>query len=168
MDSSRQRRHAYRAWIFVLPFGTAAGLCAYSVLPLFRASATLSTYRTKILGFPLFWLDLPSSEIGVRITALFSALFHAPLVQAREATDRIAQGDYDEELTVHSNDELGVLGERINGMASSLKSHSEQIRRLGTEIEQTQKEVVFTMGAIGERPRDDADIRTDGFRQPLE
>ncbi len=88
--------------------------------------------------------------IGIKMTGMFSKLFQIPLLEARVATDRIAQGDFDINLTVHSNDELGVLGERLNDMAASLKSNAAHIKFLSDEIEQTQREVVFTMGAIGE------------------
>lgn len=88
--------------------------------------------------------------VNLRITLLFSRLFQQPLVQARKATDRIRQGQFDVHLTVHSNDELGLLSERINGMAGSLQRNARDIAALHAEIESTQREVVFTMGAIGE------------------
>jgi response regulator RpfG family c-di-GMP phosphodiesterase len=265
---------SYQSWLFVIPFGTAAGLYVFYVAPLFRASATIATYRVKILNFPMFfvlttivgWLtsflqgiliplsvapNIPLHDIllwnlgilgvsfismaigyylfeylnrsywiprlfrnrlesykdlfqpsirakfhiyylgvsvapilflgwiivwvginhrifsgaqylymaaflifvivaGIRITSIFSRLFQVPLVHAREATDHIARGDFEINLTVHSSDELGVLSERINDMAANLKGNETHIRLLNAEIEQTQKEVVFTMGAIGE------------------
>jgi HD-GYP domain-containing protein (c-di-GMP phosphodiesterase class II) len=264
----------YHSWLFAIPFCTAVGLYVFYVTPLFRASATIATYRVKILNFPLFfvittilcWLTsflqgviiplsvaphIPLHDIllwnlgilgvsfismaigyylfeflnrtywiprlfsnrlesykelfqpsirvkfiiyflgvsmaptlflgwiiiwvginyrifsaaqflyiaafvafftiaGIKITRIFSNLFQVPLVHAREATDRIALGDYEVNLTVHSSDELGVLSERINDMAGNLKGNECHIRFLNAEIEQTQREVVFTMGAIGE------------------
>lgn len=87
---------------------------------------------------------------GWKITGIFSRLFQLPLLEARTATDRIANGSFDVNLTVHSNDELGVLSERINDMAGRLQGNANHIQVLNEELEQTQREVVFTMGAIGE------------------
>ncbi len=100
-------------------------------------------YMTAFMAFALM-------AAGLRASSILASVFQVPLVQAREATDRIARGDFDVTLTVRSSDELGLLGERINGMARNLQANAEHIRELGTEIEQTQREVVFTMGAIGE------------------
>lgn len=87
---------------------------------------------------------------GFEITKVFSRLFEVPLLQAKKATDAIKQGDYEVSLTVHSNDEIGVLSERLNLMTNTLKMDKEQILQLNREIEETQNEVVFTMGAICE------------------
>ncbi|WP_202961167.1 HD domain-containing phosphohydrolase [Candidatus Symbiobacter mobilis] len=264
----------YQLWLLVIPFGSTACLYMLYVAPLFRAKATVDTYRGKILDFPLYfvfitifgWLSsffqgvillwivaphLPFRDIllgnfgvfgisfismaigyflfeylnrtywipkifqnrleyykdqfqpsihakfriyhlgfsvapiiflgwiiawidsnhqiisdaqyayilifiifiivtGTKITGIFSRLFQVPLLQARAATDRIAAGDFDVNVTVHSCDELGVLGERINDMAANLKGNAAHIQQLHQELEQTQREVIFTMGAIGE------------------
>lgn len=87
---------------------------------------------------------------NLSITHLFARVFQVPLVQARKATDRIGRGDFNVQLTVHSSDELGLLSERINDMAAHLQGNARDIAALQTEIESTQREVVFTMGAIGE------------------
>ncbi|MFO1198188.1 MAG: HD domain-containing protein [Burkholderiaceae bacterium] len=98
-----------------------------------------------VLAFVCFVLVL-----GMRTTAIVTRMFQGPLLDAQRATDRIRQGDFGVTLAVRSNDELGVLSERINDMSGALAAHARQIARLNHEIEQTQREVVFTMGAIGE------------------
>ena len=87
---------------------------------------------------------------GLELTILFSKTFHEPLMKAKYATQKIQDGHYDVELDVISTDELGVLSERINNMAKTLQEDKNEILALNREIEDTQKEVVFTMGAIGE------------------
>ncbi len=128
----------------------------------------VSVAPVLFLGWVIAWVDIHhhvftseqlvyivafvafSIVTGIKITGIFSRLFQIPLLEARVATDRITQRDFDINLTVHSNDEMGVLGERINDMAASLKGNAAHIKLLSDEIEQTQREVVFTMGAIGE------------------
>lgn len=123
---------------------------------------------TMFLGWIFVWTDINHSTFSqaqyvyvlaflvftaianLGITQLFARLFQVPLVQARKATDRVGRGDFDVKLTVHSSDELGLLSERINGMAAHLQGNARDIAALQAEIESTQREVVFTMGAIGE------------------
>lgn len=88
--------------------------------------------------------------IGVISTVIFSKTFQHPLVDATIAVQKITSGDFSVNLIVRSNDELGILSEGINNMASSLKADTEHIAALNREIELTQKEVIFTMGTIGE------------------
>jgi response regulator RpfG family c-di-GMP phosphodiesterase len=87
---------------------------------------------------------------GIELTSILSRTLHLPLVKAKYATTKIKEGNYDIALEVNSTDEVGVLSERINLMAHTLKEDQKEILALNQEIEATQKEVVFTMGAIGE------------------
>lgn len=87
---------------------------------------------------------------SVIATVIFSITFRHPLEDATIAVQKITSGDFSVNLIVRSNDELGILSEGINNMASSLKADTEHIAALNSEIELTQKEVIFTMGTIGE------------------
>ena len=98
----------------------------------------LGLYGLFVLGF------------GLELTVILSKSLHTPLLKAKYATQKIKEGHYDVELEVNSTDEVGILSERINGMAKTLHEDKEEILALNREIEETQKEVVFTMGAIGE------------------
>ncbi len=58
--------------------------------------------------------------------------------------------DLESKLPILSNDEFGKLSISFNNMISTINKNIKKIKVLYTEIENTQKEVIFTMGAIGE------------------
>ena len=53
-------------------------------------------------------------------------------------------------IPIEVEDEFGQLSNTFNKMTSSLHNNMNEIKELNIEIEDTQKEVIFTMGAIGE------------------
>ena len=55
-----------------------------------------------------------------------------------------------ENIPIEVEDEFGQLSNTFNHMTSSLHENMNKIKELNIEIEDTQKEVIFTMGAIGE------------------
>ena len=58
--------------------------------------------------------------------------------------------DYTQKVTVDRDDEVGQLSDAFNTMIGSMDQALEEITALNSEIENTQREVVFTMGSIGE------------------
>jgi HD-GYP domain-containing protein (c-di-GMP phosphodiesterase class II) len=100
------------------------------------------TYIAAYLLFALLF--------GLIVTFSFANTFHQPLIAAVAVTDEIRHGNFHTQLAVSATDEVGRLCERINQMSATLASDREEIMQLNHEIEATQREVVFTMGAIGE------------------
>ncbi|WP_457748670.1 HD domain-containing phosphohydrolase [Sulfurimonas sp.] len=58
--------------------------------------------------------------------------------------------DYSKSVQVDTNDEIGKLAKAFNNMLFGIYQAQKENKKLTQEIESTQKEVVFTMGAIGE------------------
>lgn len=58
--------------------------------------------------------------------------------------------DYTQKVTVDRDDEVGQLSDAFNTMIGGMDQALEEITALNCEIEDTQREVVFTMGSIGE------------------
>jgi response regulator RpfG family c-di-GMP phosphodiesterase len=58
--------------------------------------------------------------------------------------------DLSSKLPIVSNDEFGKLSKSFNKMTSTILNNITEIAHLNKEIIDTQKEVIFTMGAIGE------------------
>lgn len=58
--------------------------------------------------------------------------------------------DYTQKVTVDRDDEVGQLSDAFNTMIGGMDKALEEIIALNKEIEDTQREVVFTMGSIGE------------------
>lgn len=58
--------------------------------------------------------------------------------------------DYTQQVAVDRDDEIGQLSHAFNTMIGGMDNALGEITALNREIEDTQREVVFTMGAIGE------------------
>ncbi|WP_373020867.1 HD domain-containing phosphohydrolase [Sulfuricurvum sp.] len=59
-------------------------------------------------------------------------------------------GDYTQQVSIHRDDEIGQLSNAFNTMIHGMDDALSEITTLNKEIEDTQREVVFTMGSIGE------------------
>jgi response regulator RpfG family c-di-GMP phosphodiesterase len=55
-----------------------------------------------------------------------------------------------ENIKVNVHDEFGELSDSFNNMTTTIYGNIHKIKDLNKEIEDTQKEIIFTMGAIGE------------------
>ena len=58
---------------------------------------------------------------GTLLTVLVTRTYQTPVLEMQKATQRIADGDFEVNIPVKSNDEIGELTERVNEMASELK-----------------------------------------------
>ncbi|WP_322401883.1 methyl-accepting chemotaxis protein [Massilia luteola] len=146
---------------------TQHGLMTY---PWQNAEAGETAPRTKVAAYTLFkdwnWLiaggtyeDEITKEaarlrnryivIGLAALAIFAAILHVvmtrtvtrPLVRARDAAVRIAEGDLSVRMDVDRKDEIGLLAEAMNNISSSLsavvgkvRSGAEQIAGASGEI----------------------------------
>lgn len=101
-----------------------------------------------------FWFFV-TLVIGGLMIVLFALYFANSLIRplsrlSKTARDITVTQDYTKQVAVHSSDEIGQMGKSFNKMISSMKDAMDEIKALNKEIEDTQREVVFTMGAIGE------------------
>jgi two-component system NtrC family sensor kinase len=87
---------------------------------------------------------------------------HKPIEELRQGTIRVAEGDLDYRLTVHSNDELGELAESFNKMTADLarareeltdwaRTLEERVRRKTEELERAQASLIASakMASLG-------------------
>jgi signal transduction histidine kinase len=81
------------------------------------------------------WFAAFAASAAALILALFLVRQTTnPLRQLEAATQRIAQGNFDEEVEIRSSDEIGRLAEAFNEMARSLKLSEEAKRRMIADI----------------------------------
>lgn len=144
---------------FSLSIPARLGILAVStfVLPtlvLGTAIVILNNEGNNVLGrdlIPIFSIILTDGGGLIFLITLFKSLsIETPLTELTQAAHRIGQGDLNVRVTVRSVDKLGQLGGAFNNMSAILKSDTERIAALNREIELTQREVIFTMGTIGE------------------
>lgn len=81
--------------------------------------------------------------LGMTIIQLLLLSVKHSLNTLNNATTAIEKGDFNIKLNITGTDELSLLMNNLNHMAF-------EINNLNQEIVETQKEIIFTMGAIGE------------------
>lgn len=74
------------------------------------------------VGIVLIMFALISLLVGVALSAIFSRFPLAPLRELMEATDRIADGDYNARINLKSPAELKRLSDKFNHMAEEIAS----------------------------------------------
>lgn len=103
--------------------------------------------RTELYGY-LLWIGSVTFAvvlIGVVVTlALIRRIIH-PIQHLVKATGRIAGGDFQQSVTVASNDEIGTLAESFNRMVQQLAFTQEEVqqyqRTLETKVEERTKKL---------------------------
>jgi HAMP domain-containing protein len=88
-----------------------------------EAVAAVQSARTRTVVITLAVLVL---LIGTSIVA--SQALVAPLKQLRDATERISKGDFDVELDIRSDDEIGELADSFERMVAAIKFFREHQR----------------------------------------
>jgi response regulator RpfG family c-di-GMP phosphodiesterase len=74
-----------------------------------------------------------------------------PLITLSNTAKKITKTqDYTQQVSFDRDDEIGQLSEAFNTMIGGMDRALGEITALNTEVEDTQREVVFTMGSIGE------------------
>jgi len=78
-------------------------------------------------------LNLVASGLFALVLALGASLllaraFARPIVRMREATRRLSEGHLDQRVDVEREDEIGMLGEAFNELASRLTASQERVR----------------------------------------
>lgn len=108
------------------------------------------------INWMLFTIILQALFIGLLI-ALVLSFFLAraismPLSRLTEGVRRVAKGDFDNKISVHSNDEIGVLTEDFNQMSRMLEENLDEINGEREKLETVLsclKDAVITFGHDG-------------------
>ncbi len=108
------------------------------------------------INWMLFTIILQALFIGLLI-ALVLSFFLAraismPLSRLTEGVQRVAKGDFHDKISVHSNDEIGVLTENFNQMSQMLEENLDEINGEREKLETVLsclKDAVITFGHDG-------------------
>ncbi len=74
-----------------------------------------------------------------------------PIITLSNTAKKITRTqDYTQQVSIDRDDEIGQLSDAFNTMTGGMGKALHEITTLNKEIEDTQREVVFTMGSIGE------------------
>lgn len=98
-----------------------------------RAQALIVASNPQAILYNLFYLQIfilvVSLVASIGLAVFVTRSITAPLKRLQTAMARVAQNDFDIRVPVTTNDELGYLAERFNGMVQGLKQ-GEKLRRL--------------------------------------
>ena len=86
-----------------------------------RAITALAVTRMVTAVFSLLAGLAAAAFIGVGIAIAISRAITRPLAKAVAFAQRVAGGDFTQQLPIHQRDEVGLLAEALNGMARKLR-----------------------------------------------
>jgi signal transduction histidine kinase len=109
---------------------------------------------TAILKQQLMVICLISLFIGSFIAFILANKFSKPILEINTASKRIAEGDFDTVVSVHSKDEIAMLAQTINHMARQLKQTDNIKKQFIANISHELKTPISSIRAYGELLRD--------------
>jgi NtrC-family two-component system sensor histidine kinase KinB len=94
--------------------------------------------RARYIAKRAIWsmaiIGIAAVGIGIGFSLLLSNLLTKPVRQMMDATQKIAEGNYDIQISTHSSDELGRLTDEFNSMTKKLKGfHDLNIEQIMAE-----------------------------------
>ena len=96
----------------------------------FISQPTVSAYAGVVkLNRYIFYVTVVSSGIVVIIAYWAAQRIAKPILEVAHAADSIGQGEFDGEIIIDSDDEVGVLAEKFNEMRRNLKTAVDQLRQ---------------------------------------
>lgn len=96
----------------------------------FISQPTASAYAGVVkLNRYIFYVTVVSSGIVVIIAYWAAQRIAKPILEVAHAADSIGQGEFDGEIVIDSDDEVGVLAEKFNEMRRNLKTAVDQLRQ---------------------------------------
>ncbi len=97
---------------------------------LFISRPTSSAYAGVVkLNRYIFYVTIASSGIVVIIACWAAQRIARPILEVAQAADSIGQGEFDSEILIESDDEVGVLAEKFNEMRRNLKTAVDKLRQ---------------------------------------
>ncbi|MCX7765846.1 MAG: ATP-binding protein, partial [Candidatus Sumerlaeia bacterium] len=98
----------------------------------------VDTFRKTLMLF--LGIAFGTLVVVIYIAYRGANIFTEPLRQMAEIAHRIAEGDYNQKITVSSGDEIGYLAESFNRMTQELKKALKELQDWGKTLEQKVEE----------------------------
>lgn len=89
----------------------------------------------KITSKYLFLIFVPIIIISILMAIWFSNKFTKPILKLNEATDKIANLDFDGKVNIKTGDEIEKLGDSINVLSSKIHSTLNNLQEKNQELE---------------------------------
>jgi class 3 adenylate cyclase len=99
--------------------------------------------------------------LGIAIAVPITRSIRNPLIRLDRAVARVSQGDMEQQVAVHSQDELGRLTMAFNSMVTSIREQTEEIQRKNEENERLLLNIL--PGPIADRLKQGEETIADYF-----
>jgi len=145
-------KNALRLTQFDQPIEAARSLESKPELTIVLEEEKNYAYRLLYKYERWFVLLLVIGAVFISIAAYYVATgLIRPVITLSDTAKKITRTqDYKQQVSLDRDDEIGQLSNSFNMMILGMDNALDEITALNKEIEDTQREVVFTMGSIGE------------------
>ena len=133
--------------------GGRAHLAAFASAPEIRAVAVAALPAEKVMGAvrALQKNLIIAAVLALVLAAVLSTVLAARMTRSiavlEDASVRISKGDFDQEITLRTRDELEDLGDAINRMSRELRDRDQALRETHVKLVQAEKLAAF--GQLG-------------------
>jgi two-component system phosphate regulon sensor histidine kinase PhoR len=121
-----------RMFYFALRINTSNGDAAFV-----RASLPLQSIDRQVtdLHWYLWTLAMVIGVLALASTLVASGRLMRPLSSLQQAAEAVAEGNYNQKIPVHGDDELGQLGQSVNHMRRALMDQVSQLQQNSQRLE---------------------------------
>lgn len=83
----------------------------------------------------LFMIFIPIIILSIIMAIYFSKKFTKPIIELNDVSNKIANLNFDEKVSIKTNDEIGVLGNSINLLSDKIKDNIQVLEAKNRELE---------------------------------
>ena len=106
-----------------------------------HAFTALAVTRTVTAVFSLLAGLAAAAFVGIGIAIAMSRAITRPLAKAVAFAQRVAGGDFTQQLLIHQRDEVGLLAEALNGMAQKLRETVTSVQQNAGQVAASSEEI---------------------------
>jgi len=106
-----------------------------------RSITALAVTRIVTAVFSLLGGLAAAAFIGISIAIAISRAITRPLAKAVAFAQRVAAGDFTQQLPIHQRDEVGLLAEALNGMAQRLKEAVTSVQLNAAQVASSSEQI---------------------------
>ncbi|HYW85601.1 MAG TPA: methyl-accepting chemotaxis protein, partial [Spirochaetia bacterium] len=106
-----------------------------------HAITTLAVTRMVTALFSLLAGLAAAAFIGIAIAIAISRAITRPLARAVAFAQRVAGGDFSQQLPIHQRDEVGLLAEALNGMAQKLRETVNSVQQNAAQVASSSEQI---------------------------
>ncbi len=118
---SRDTTGARKTW-FELAYPVTSNLTNQQYIIYVKKDATSAIENLISLSYTLIFSLIIAIVLAIILGVLFSNTITKPIIELTKKAKKFSKGDFDDNLQIYSNDEIGQLTKTLNEMAKNLKS----------------------------------------------